>query len=350
MKKTIIRSIERELGIFVRKKIKAYKFKRIDALLGSFITEFVERGGGKRIRPGLFILSYLGFSKQASLKKDILRASLAFELLHDFLLIHDDIIDNSPTRRGKPTMHIMFQRALRQSDKIAKDLSMLAGDILYAMAVEAFLCLQVKPQRKEYALKIFLNSTVLTGAGEYKDILNGLVSMKKITLNDIRLNYLLKTAEYTFKAPLACAAAAAGAAKKDIARISRYAELIGEAFQIQDDMIGLFETSKKIGKSVLSDIIEAKKTLPLYLAYKKASVAQRSFIEASLSNQNLTFSDLKKIRGVIKNTGAYELTRKKISTLLQQADALLEKTAMRNKYKQAIRGFVAFCIQNDNKP
>ncbi|MFH1459219.1 MAG: polyprenyl synthetase family protein [Candidatus Omnitrophota bacterium] len=337
--KNLKKRVNQELFLFTQKKIYDYKISQTDPLLSAWISEFIMRDG-KRVRPILFILSYLAFSKKAVLNKNILKISLAFELLHDFLLIHDDIIDNSSTRRGKPTLHKVIQRLLKQTAETGKNLGIIAGDIIYAMAIDAFLNSKSNHYYQQRGLHEFLTATALTGIGEYKDVTNGLTPIKKIKLKDIHLNYLLKTAEYTFKAPLVCGAIFAGAKKTQIEKISRYGKLLGEAFQIHDDLIGIFGQSKKIGKSVLSDIREAKKTLPLFLAYQTAIPLEKKFIENCLGNQNLKIADLEKIRKIIINTKAKSKTDKKIQQLLNSAQIILQSLNLNQKFKQLFSSFI----------
>ncbi len=337
--------IDTALKKHLKNKLNEYKLNQIDPLLARGIREFVLRPG-KRIRPLFFLLSYLGYSRKKTITDKLLITALAFELLHDFLLIHDDVIDNSPTRRGKPALHKVFQHALRQTEKIGQDLSIVAGDIIYAFSIDAFLKLPAKQANQEAALRAFLSSTVLTGAGEFKDIRNGLTRINRIELRDIRLNYLLKTAEYTFKAPLVCGCLLAGRTQKEAGKIANYGLLLGEAFQIHDDLIGLFGKSAEIGKSVLSDIIEAKKTLPIFLAYKNSSCFEQKFITYCLGNKKLKFSDLQRIRKIVTTTGARDDSKKQINRLLTQADNLLYKSALDKKYKQLLHEYLLSFIKN----
>ncbi|MFH2138609.1 MAG: polyprenyl synthetase family protein [Candidatus Omnitrophota bacterium] len=344
MKVNLNSKINSKLKSFANKKAKEYKLEQIDPMLFAGIKEFILRDG-KRVRPTFFLLSYLGYSRNKRLPRDLVETSIAFELLHDFLLVHDDIIDNSDTRRGKPTLHRIFQRGLNESEKIGQDLSIVAGDIIYAMAIDAFLSFNAPLKVTKVVLKSFLKSTILTGAGEFIDIKNGLISINKIKEKQIRLNYLLKTAEYTFMSPLFCGCMFAGEKFSEAKKIEKYGQYLGEAFQIQDDLIGIFEKSKVIGKSVLSDIMEAKKTLPIFWAYQNSSKLEKKFIETCLGNKNLCYADLQKIRKIIKETGAYAATKQEIQKLLTKAEQVLERTSMSRSYKQLFRKYVKSYIK-----
>ncbi len=336
MKKQLVHKINLVLKDFIHEKIKEYAVNKTSPVLAKYIREFVLRDG-KRIRPLFFLLAYSGYSKNNKLNKNAVRASLAFELLHDFLLIHDDIIDNSQTRRGKPTLHRVFQSALKLQSKTGQDISIIAGDIIFALAVTALFDNNLPEKNRRLASSIFLKSVVLTGIGEVKDVLNGLARLDKISVNDILLNYRLKTAEYTFKAPLACGCILAGAGSKEAEKIAHYGQLLGEAFQIQDDLIGIFGDSKQIGKSVLSDIIESKITLPIYQAYNNCAQKEKNVIVKSMGNKNLRYAGLQKIRKIVLKSGAYSQTKKKISRLLQQAEISLNKLKLSSRNKQLLK-------------
>ncbi len=343
--KTMLKSkINSQLKLFLDSAIRSRKLADINPLICSCIKEFAMREG-KRIRPIFFLLTYQAYAKKKALPVAIIRSSLAFELLHDFLLVHDDIIDNSKTRRGKPTMHMVLKKALNLSEHTCKDLSIVIGDIIYAMSIEAFLSADMPVGIQNNALKIFLSSTVLTGTGEFIDVLNGFTSIQKIRLQDIRLNYLLKTAEYTFKSPLVCGCIFAGAPKSEIAKVSLLGELLGEAFQIQDDLLGIFGQSRKIGKSILSDIIESKKTLPIFLAYKSASAKKRKFIDQCLGNKQLKLRDLEHIRRIIIETGAHAKTKAEISRLLNKSKKIIMSLKINQTQRRLFEDFMLSFIK-----
>ncbi len=344
MESKIRAKINQQLKLFIEQALRSRKLAKISPIISRSIKEFVLRKG-KRIRPIFFLLAYQAYSRKKTLPAAMIKTSLAFELLHDFLLVHDDIIDNSKTRRGKPTMHKVLQRSLKLSEATGKDLSIVMGDIIYAMSIEAFLNAKAPPKPRDEALRVFLSSTILTGAGEFIDVLNGFTPLRRIGIEKIRLNYLLKTAEYTFKSPLVCGCILAGAPKSEIIKVSRLGELMGEAFQIQDDLLGLFGKSQQIGKSVLSDIIEAKKTLPIYFAYKNGSAKNRAFIDKCLGNKELKFPDLEKIRRIIINTGAYTATKQEILKLTRKSNKIIINLKLNKAQKKLFEDFMLSFIK-----
>src|SRR3989338_9978762 len=259
----LIKQIDHSLDSFLEKIRKEYRLHLVPPILFNSIKEFVLRKG-KRIRPILLILSYKGYRRsKVPMSPSIHYVSTCIELLHNFMLIHDDIIDRSNLRRGKPTMHKLLGRIVKTEDpeKLGYDLGIIAGDIVYALAIDAFLAINEAPQRKERALKYFIQTAAFTAMGEFIDTLHGVEKINRVKEKDVFLNYTLKTARYTFDCPLVVGAILAGAPEGDIEKLCQVGNLTGQAFQIQDDIIGIFDSQKNIGKSILSDLAESKKTL-----------------------------------------------------------------------------------------
>src|SRR5208283_1762261 len=178
-------------------------------------------------------------------------------------------IDRSNLRRGKLTMHKTLAHTVKTKnpDKLGSDLGIIAGDIVYALAIDAFLSIGETSVRKERALKYFIQTAAFTAMGEFIDTVTGVKPVEDVDEKEVFLNYTLKTARYTFDCPMVTGAILAGAKDNEIKKISRFGILIGQAFQIQDDIIGIFETEANIGKSILSDLAEDKKTLLVTHAY-----------------------------------------------------------------------------------
>ena len=336
---TIKRKIDRELVKFVKDIDKLYSLNKISSLLSRNIKNFILRTG-KRLRPILFVVGYLGFAKRKV--TGLYRSALSIELLHDFMLIHDDIIDKSDTRRGSPSMHKMLNNYLQAYKNIkfnGQDLSIVVGDILYAVALDTFLSIKEDPGRKEKALKKFIEAVLYTGGGEFIELLYGAKDIKKTTKQDIYKIYKFKTAYYTFAYPLSIGAILAGASQDQIALISKYGLYLGSAFQIKDDILGMFGEESKIGKSALVDLQEAKKTIIIWYAYNHSCLKDKSIIKGILSKQKITESDLSRMRKLVLKSGAYEFAEKEISSLLKKAYVLITSSRMHPKYKNFLYNY-----------
>lgn len=333
--------IDAELESFLKEAGKAYEVSSPKGLLFSGIKDFLLRDG-KRIRPLLFILGYKGYTNRRKYSgKKLLRSSLSMELLHDFLLIHDDVIDNSDLRRGKPTLHNYFNAKMHlpKGDEIGASLSIVAGDIVYALAIQAFGAIDEEPKRKERALGEFLKATISTGTGEYLDVVNNITPLDKIKRSDTFKVYTLKTARYTFEGPLLIGAILAGAPDKELNKISSFAVSLGQAFQIQDDLLDLFASRKTIGKPTLSDVDEGKKTLPLWKAYTSLASKEKALLKQIMNKKKKTRKELLLVKKLIKGSGSGEYSFNIASKLLSEASKDLEDLKIKPAYKKHLKRF-----------
>ncbi len=329
--------IEESLEAFMDKIKVDYKLHLVNPILYESIREFSLRKG-KRLRPLLLILSYKGYSPNKKTSKSLYNASTCIELLHNFMLIHDDIIDRSNLRRGKPTLHKVLGRIIKTEDrdKLGYDLGIIAGDIVYAFAIDAFLSIKETPKRKERALKYFIQTAAFTAMGEFIDTLHGVEKLSKVKESDVFLNYTLKTARYTFDCPLVTGAILAGADDKDIKKLSELGILVGQAFQIQDDIIGIFDSQKNIGKSILSDLAESKKTLLVCHAYNKLSAQKRKQFTQIFNKETKNYQDLVTIRKIFVAAGSFDYCLNAVQERIDKTNKILNSLKMHKKYKTII--------------
>lgn len=342
MIKKLKNDIDTELKAFLKKASADFELKSSSNILYASIINFLIRGG-KRIRPILFILSYLGYTKNRKIiQKNLIRASLSFELLHDFLLVHDDIIDESFLRRGKPAMHTLLNQKLNLSpkNKLGANLGIVTGDILFALAVRALLSFNENPLRKENALKIFTEITAYTGIGEFIDVLNNISDINKISKKDINLTYALKTSKYTFEGPLMIGGILSGAPKEEINKLSKLGRVLGLAFQIQDDLLDVFGTVQKTGKPIFSDIAESKKTLLIWQTHKRALKKDKAFIEKVFKKKPKNKQELRKIQHLIKTTGTGEYYKKQVLADVEESISITHSLHMKDKLKTVLKNFI----------
>jgi len=331
--------VEKELRNYALSVGKKYRINNLSPLLSDNIKEFILRDG-KRVRPVLFCIGYLSFTKRAAF--GLFKSAVSLELLHDFMLIHDDIIDKSDTRRGRPSMHIMLHKQIPTPKNLkfdGKDLAIVTGDVVYAMALDAFLSIKENPKRKELSLKRLISAALYTGSGEFIELLLGAKPIEKVTKNDIYKVYDYKTANYTFASPLTMGAILAGARKKQIKRLFEYGMCLGRAFQIKDDIIGIFKESYDIGKSNLTDLAEAKKTILIWHAYNNSKVKLKKIIKKILSGRKTSERQLKTIRKILLETGSLEYAKDEIKSLLNKSEKILKTLRINNTYRKALRDF-----------
>jgi geranylgeranyl diphosphate synthase type I len=286
------------------------------------------------VRPILFVLGYLGFAKKIA--QGLYTSALSLELLHDFMLVHDDIIDKSDTRRSKPSMHKMLNDYLANYKNVkfnGQDLAIVLGDVMYAMAIQALLSIKENKERKERALKKLIEAAIFTGSGEFIELLYGVKDISKITKEDIYKIYDLKTAHYTFAIPLSAGAILAGASQKEINRLTKYGIYLGRAFQIKDDILGMFGDETKIGKSTLTDLQEAKKTILIWYAYNNTERKNKMLTRRILSRERVNRKELLEMRKIILSSGALDYAKEEVADFMQKAYRLIKSSQMDARYK-----------------
>lgn len=331
--------IEKELCAYIKTIDRLYSLNKLSPLLFESIKEFICRPG-KRVRPILFCIGYLGFSKKAA--SGLYRSALSLELLHDFMLVHDDIIDKSDTRRGSPSMHALLNRYLRHRGKVkfnGEDLAVVIGDVMYAMGLDAFLTVKEDQRHKEKALRKLISAALYTGSGEFIELLLGIKELEKITQEDIYKIYDYKTANYTFASPLTMGATLAGAKANQTKKLFSYGILLGRAFQIKDDIIGTFGEEKDTGKSNLTDIKEAKRTLLIWYAFNHACRKDKLAIKRIMEGKSSSNTELQRIRKIIIQSGSLAYAENQIKYLFSKAKKQLSGLRMNERYKQALSNF-----------
>lgn len=331
--------IEQELSSFTREVDKLYNLSKISPVLLNHIRYFISRKG-KRARPIFFVIGYLGYAKKPA--SGLYRSAIALELLHDFMLVHDDIIDKSDTRRGNPSMHIMLNNYLKGMKNLkfnGEDLAIVIGDIMYAMALHAFLSIREDLERKEAALKKLIEAVLYTGGGEFIELLYGAKDITKITKEGIYRIYDLKTAKYTVSYPLVMGAILAGAENKELNKLFDYGIYLGRAFQIKDDILGMFGAKGKIGKSNLTDLQEAKKTVLVWYAYHHTNQKDRTKIKNILNKKAIAKKDLLAMRKILLTCGALDYAKLEVKTLIKKARSFNKSLRMQVRYRDLLNHY-----------
>jgi len=339
MIKRIKSRIEEEISGYCRKLQEYPALNQASPLLFSSINEFTSRKG-KRLRPILFVIGYLGFSQKCA--PGLYTSAISIELLHDFMLVHDDIVDKSDTRRGKPSMHKIFNNYLRTYRKAkfnGQDMAIIAGDVIFAMAIHAFLSIKEDKERKEKALSQIVNAVLYTGTGEFIELIAGAKQLTDIRRDEIYKIYDYKTAYYSFSSPLAIGAILAGAQENQIAKLIQSGIHLGRAFQIKDDILGVFGSEKAIGKSVLTDLQEAKKTILIWHAFKHAKGANRKRIKEILRKKKITYTDLSSIRKIIIESGSLDFAKAQITAYIKKAEDSICSSRIKPRYKKLLIGY-----------
>lgn len=337
----IINRIEKEIRLYIRDIDKLYSLHKLSPLLFKHTRDFLIQKG-KRIRPLLFIIGYLGFTKNQAARSGLYRSAISMELLHDFAIVHDDIIDKSDTRRGKPSIHNIFTSYLSKYKNIkitGQDMAIILGDILYILSINALFSINEARKRKESALKKLTEAAMHTAIGQFLELLSGTKDIGAITKKDIYKIYDLKTAYYSFAAPLVIGAILAGAKKKEIDKLFRYGMYLGRAFQIKDDIRDIFNNENKSEKSTPADLRDAKRTILIWHAYHNSSKKHKLIIKTVLAKNHITEHELSQIRTIITGSKALDFAKNEISRLLRKAKNISRSSKMNTVHKNLLLAY-----------
>ncbi|MEM6884446.1 MAG: polyprenyl synthetase family protein [Verrucomicrobiota bacterium] len=290
------------------------------------LCEFTGRKG-KRIRPMLLITGFQTFGgDRPATDPAVLQSAMAMELLHSFILMHDDVIDRSELRRAQPTFHKLAQRRLEpfeSSQRHGESIAIVAGDMMFTMAMEAMLDTDFPAELRIKAQKMFLKYAADTGAGEIYDIVLGSRDVSRVTAKEIEEMYYLKTTRYTFEAPCVMGALLAGASEAKIEAIRNFVRPLGLAFQIDNDLLEFRYIDKEM-VGFPTDLLEGKKTMLVHETFESLNDVDRSFFQMCLGSERKTESTLVKIYDLIRRSGSLDRLALKTRELFEQSERQLE--------------------------
>lgn len=278
--------------------------------------------GGKRLRPALVYYTYRACG--GSSDEEVLPLALATELLHTYLLIHDDIMDHAEVRRGLPAAHVRFRDAHRAQElsgdaaDFGRSVAILLGDLAQSWAVELAMGISAGrgAVRRELARCFSAMCQEVIG-GQYLELL---VAQRRAANEEELLRVLrLKSGRYTAERPIQLGALLAGADPVTVAELSRYGAAVGEAFQLQDDLLGMFGDPGTVGKPVDADLKEGKFTFLIRRALDAASPEQRRALETALGHPEATSAEAGEARRVLEETGAHAAVTAMIDERLRAA-------------------------------
>jgi|SRR5690625_583782 len=261
--------------------------------------------GGKFFRGWLVTELHAELNRESS--QDAVRVGAAFELLHEGFLIHDDLIDGDTIRRGAPNLaaQIMRAPALASTSESARvhfgnSAALLAGDLAIALAGKLLSDVVAGPDTKTRLNDLWFETIFTTVAGELNDVLAGLLP-GRFNSEDVLKTTAAKTAKYSFQSPLVAAALLAGSPDSTIESLKRIGLSLGIAFQLADDLLGMFAASSVTGKDSMSDLREGKTTL-LALEAKSLPVWQQ--IEPYFGRGDLSETHALKVQKLLAKSEA----------------------------------------------
>lgn len=315
--------------------------------LATAVTDSLDRG--KRLRAQFCMWGSYGVTG-GELTAGVAEMAAAIELFHFAALVHDDLMDNSDTRRGLPTMHRRFtaeharQQRLGDGDEHGSAAAILVGDMclswsddLSAMATDT-----LDPRSRRAVRAIWSQMRDEAYAGQYLDMLSQTEAAISRRRADLVLR--LKSAKYTISHPLRLGGAIAGADDTLLHLYDQIGLTAGEAFQLRDDLLGVFGDPQITGKPAIDDVREGKRTLLMAVAEARGDRTQKDVLRRSLGNPELTDADLEAVRSVLTETGADHAIESRISELTSQAMDVVDALPVDTVTRQALTNLIEKCV------
>lgn len=305
MKKT--KQIEKNAKIvnkFLKSKLKGNPKKLYDAA-GHLIIH-----GGKRLRPYMVIRSCQILGGKTA---NAMPAASAVEMVHNFTLVHDDIMDNDDMRHGVPTTH----------RKYGMPIAILAGDVLFSKAYQVISNTKLSPTATTHLISRLAKACVDVCEGQLLDV--KMAEERKIPTQSQYITMIGKKTAALFDVSCAMGAICATSKGKDISNLSSFGRNLGIAFQITDDLIGVMGDPKITKKPVGNDLREGKKSLPILMAIKIAKDKDKKIILKAFGNSKVSKNDLNKAIDVIRSLGIEESVRKQALKYAEKAEKSLSR-------------------------
>jgi geranylgeranyl diphosphate synthase, type I len=280
---------------------------------------------GKRVRPIVAIFAYKCF-KECDMKTEdeLIKASISLELMQSYLLVHDDIIDKAELRRGGKSFHETYS-----GGDFGNNIAILAGNLCSGYMHDAILESGFSEKSKLEASRYLTWIDERENYGQALDILPGFEVSEEMVMKI----YELKTATYTSQGPIYIGGALAGAQAGVLEKLQTYGTRIGIAFQIQDDILGVYGKVEETGKPNDSDIREGKKTLLITKALELANNEDKEFLLNNYGKSDISEEKLEQIREIIRKIGALDYSKKKARELIEQGKRSLENLEIRDEGK-----------------
>lgn len=305
------------------------------APVSSVIREYV-LSGGKRIRPQLCWWTWRHVSDESQPPGALLDIACGWELFHAFLLAHDDIIDSADMRRDRPSLHRRLAALDGNNREFGVNLGIVAGDLLFSGAMRLWHEIDLPADLYRRELRLFSRIAATTGFGQAIDICQSHADLDRLDERMLLREYHWKTAAYTFEGPMLSGAILARLGEDAEAAISRFALAIGQAYQLQNDLLDLEKPAHEG-----CDIIQGKRTVALLRGRGAMSDRRRADFDRQLSalaganGQAVTLAE--SVRQELLACGAVAKTRELIDQLLSSARHSSDDPALPDNLRKAIR-------------
>ncbi|WP_241779802.1 polyprenyl synthetase family protein [Streptomyces natalensis] len=295
--------------------------------------------GGKRLRPLLCVLGWAAAGGRGD-TSPVFRVAASLEMFHAFALIHDDVMDRSETRRGRPTLQHTLTAAhahgTADAEEVGASAALLVGDLVFAWSCRLLHTAGLREDRLSAVLSLVDDMRSEVMYGQFLDLVAGGRSGADVEAA-VRIARH-KTASYTIEYPLRIGAALADAPTTLHRVLSEFGRPLGEAFQLRDDLLGVFGDPDCTGKPVVDDLRAGKHTALLALALQRADPGQRAALDAVVGDPSFTEDDASRVRGIFAATGARDTVEQMISDRYAQAVRALERVPFPPAAAEAMRG------------
>jgi geranylgeranyl diphosphate synthase type I len=303
-------------------------------------------GGGKCLRSTFM---FLGWLCGAEASHAALHAAASLELLHAFALLQDDVMDGSPLRRGRDSAHIQFAAWHRDrglsgcSDRFGESAAVLLGDLCLVWAEQMLRHSGLDHGALTRAWPRYDAMRSELAVGQFADLVNDVGGLP--TLDEVLEVARRKSGNYTVRRPLEIGAAMAGCGDHALTRLGSYGDAVGEAFQLRDDLLGIFGSPDVTGKPVGADLAEHKATSVVVAARHMADSTHRQELDELMNTPELDEADIARGRMLIAATGAVERVEQMIADRLSYASRSIDDSGLDGAVRSALLHMASACTQ-----
>jgi geranylgeranyl diphosphate synthase type I len=298
--------------------------------------------GGKRLRPAFCHWAYVGAGGDDL--DAVVDVGAAFELLHAFALVHDDVMDGSDRRRGAPTTHVAHAEGhiaagwRGEPRRFGEGVAILVGDLAFVYADQLVAGTSVEARRVWDELRLELNM------GQYLDLER--TAAGGADLETARRIATYKSGKYTVERPLHVGAAMAGRLAELAGPLSAYGLPLGEAFQLRDDLLGVYGDAEVVGKPVGDDLREGKPT-PLLAITRERAAGREAELLARVGEPDLDAGTIAAVQEVMVSMGAVAEVERRIEALADDALAAAKEAPLADEARLALCDLVAYVSWRD---
>jgi len=311
---------------------------------GDILMKFV--AGGKCLRSTFM---YLGWLAGAQDSDEALFASAGLELLHAFALLQDDVMDAASSRRGRPAAHIQFSQWHRNrqlsgpAGRFGESAAILLGDLCLIWAEQMLRESGIDHRRLQQAWPRYDAMRTELALGQFADLASDIRDLPSMdTVLEVARR---KSGNYTVRRPLEIGAAMSGCSDRTVSGLGRYGEAVGEAFQLRDDLLGVFGAATVTGKPSGQDLIERKATSVVIAAHELSDPPTRRQLTALMNTGDLDDNAIERWRTLIVTTGAVQRIEDMISSRVSSALNELDDLRVGEPVRAGLANMAAVCTE-----